>query len=63
MNKEDAIAADLDLCDLGIALTKGATRRKFIKHRKACIEEIKRMNKEDGLAELTIDEIFAALDQ
>ncbi len=54
----EAIAADLDLCDIGMALTKGAARRKFVKHRKACIAEIARLNKEDGLADMTIDEIM-----
>lgn len=59
---EQAIAADLALCDMGLALTKGATRRKFVKHRKACIEAIREMNKQDGLDEMTLDEIFAELE-
>jgi len=62
MKNEQAIAADLDLCDLGIALTKGAARRKFIKHRKACFAEIQRQNKADGLDKMTDAEILAALD-
>ncbi len=56
-----AIAADLELCDLGIALTKGATRRKYIAHRKACYAEIKRLNKLDGLGKMTADELAAEL--
>lgn len=56
-----AIAADLELCEIGIALTKGATRRKYIAHRKACIEEIKRLNREDGLDEMSIEETLAEL--
>lgn len=61
MTREQAIAADLDLCDLGQALTKGATRAKFTRQRKACFAEIKRMNQEDGLGNMTDDELLAEL--
>jgi hypothetical protein len=59
--QEQALFADLDLCDLGMALTKGAARRKFVKHKKACLAQLARWNKEDGLEELTLDEILAEL--
>jgi len=55
------IAADLDLCDVGLALTKGATCRKFVKHRKACMAAIKAMNVEDGLDKLSDDELLTEL--
>lgn len=58
---EQAIAADLDLCDLGLALTKGKARRPFIQQRKACFAAIKAMNKADGLNKLTDDELLDAL--
>ena len=58
---EQAIAADLDLCDLGMAMTKGATRRKYVAHRAACMEQIRRWNVEDGLGEMTAAEILAEL--
>lgn len=60
--EEEALAADLDLCDLGLALTKGATKRKFAKHRKACLAQISQWNREDGLEEMTLDEIMAELE-
>jgi hypothetical protein len=33
---ENQIAADLQLCDIGLAFTKGAIRRKYIKQQEAC---------------------------
>lgn len=56
-----AIANDLNTSDLGIALTKGKTRAKYIAHRKACFDAIKRANVEDGLASMTDDELLAEL--
>ena len=58
---EQAIAADLNLCDLGMAMTKGATHRKYVAHRAACMEQIRQWNVEDGLGEMTAAEILAAL--
>jgi hypothetical protein len=58
---EQAIAADLDLCDLGEALTTGRRRTQFRKHRKACFAAIHQMNIDDGFAALTDDEILAEL--
>ena len=58
---EQAIAADLDLCDLGMAMTKGATRRKYVAHRTACMAQIRQWNVEDGLGEMTAAEILAEL--
>ena len=58
---EKAIAADLDLCDLGLVLTKGKRRRRFAEHRRACFAAIKQMNAADGLDKLTDAEILAEL--
>ena len=58
---EQAIGADLDLCDVGLALTKGQARRRFAKHRKVCFAAIREMNATDGLDKLTDDEILAEL--
>lgn len=57
---EQAIAADLDMCDMGEVFTKGAMRARYRKHRKACFAEIAKMNREDGL-NLTDDELLTAL--
>lgn len=59
--QEQAIAHDLEACDIALAFAKGRARTRFIKHRKACIAQIAAWNKEDGLPEMTIDEIFAEL--
>ena len=45
---ERAIARDLDLCDLGIALTSGKRRLAFEAHRKRCFEAIKIMRELGG---------------
>jgi hypothetical protein len=60
--QEKAIFADIDLCDLGTALTKGALRRKYQKHRKACFEALREMNKADGLDKISTDELLAELE-
>lgn len=61
MTDFNAIAHDLNLCDIGIALTKGKVKAKYVKQRKACIDAIKEANKRDGLDEMTMDEIMAEL--
>ena len=64
MNRNEtlqAIAADLDLCDIGEVLTKGRAKAKFIRHRKACMAQIAEMNRADGLDKMTDDELLAAL--
>ena len=61
MTIEQQIAADLNACDLGLALTKGKTRRIYAEHRKACFAAIKEMNKADGLDGMTDDELLAEL--
>jgi len=58
----NAIAQDLNLCDLGIAFTKGKVRARYIKHRADCFAAIREQNKADGLDEMTIDEIMAGLE-
>lgn len=55
------IATDLELCDLGQAFTKGATKAKFTKHRKACFAAIREANERDGLTGMSDDELLAAL--
>ncbi|GBR74857.1 hypothetical protein [Acidiphilium acidophilum] len=58
---ETAIAADLALCDIGMAFTKGHARRKFVSHRTACFAALKTMNAADGLDTLSDDDLLAAL--
>ncbi len=59
---ESAIARDLDACDLGLALTKGATRKRYAKHRKACFKAIREMNVADGVADLSDAELLRQLE-
>ena len=61
MTDFSAIAHDLDLCDLGIVLTKGKRRKAFQQHRLACFKAIKEQNKADGLDSLSADELYAEL--
>jgi hypothetical protein len=58
---EQAIAHDLHICDMGLALTRGKARRKYTVQRKICLKAIADMNKADGLANLTDDELLAEL--
>lgn len=61
MTIEQKIAADLNTCDLGMALTKGKTRKVYAQHRKACFAEIAAMNEADGLSSMSDDELLAEL--
>jgi len=58
--QEQAIAKDLDLCDLIAAIGTSASKRKAAAHRKACMAQIKAWNAEDGL-NLSHDELLAEL--
>ena len=53
---EQAIAHDLDRCDLGIALTTGKARKRYQAHRAECFKAIHAMNVRDGLDKLTPEE-------
>jgi hypothetical protein len=57
----NAIAKDLDACDLGIALTRGKLRARYVAHRKNCMAAIKAENAADGLNGMTDDELLAEL--
>lgn len=57
----NAIALDLNACDIGAAFTRGKVKAKYVKHRKECFAAIKKMNEQDGLANMTDDELLAAL--
>jgi hypothetical protein len=65
MTKEemlDAIARDLELCDIGEALTKGATRRRYCQHRKACMAAIAEIDPIPAdIAAMSIDDLAKAL--
>jgi hypothetical protein len=58
---EQAIAADLALCDLGEGLTRGRARSAFRRQRAACLAQVRAWNAEDGVGGLTDDELLAAL--
>ena len=58
---EQALANDMNICDIGITMTRGKTKARYIKHRKACFAEIKRLNDIDGLAYMSDDELLAEL--
>lgn len=61
MTDFNAIASDLDLCDMVEAFGKGAAKRKARAHRKTCFKAIADQNRADGLADMSDDEILAAL--
>lgn len=63
MNTINAIAHDLNLCDIGMSMTRGKVRAKYIKHRKACFDAIREMNKAEGLEDMSIEDIFAELEK
>ena len=47
MTRDDelnAIAHDLALCDLGLAVTKGALRKRYVAQRAACMARIQEMD-------------------
>lgn len=58
--QEQAIAKDLELCDLIMALGSPADKRKARKHRKACFAQIQAWNVEDGPVDL--DELMRELE-
>jgi len=58
---ERAIIADLDACDLGLAMTRGKLRKRYAAHRKACFAALRELNKADGLDQLTTAELLAEL--
>ena len=58
--QEQAIAADLALCDMVQAFGTRANKRKATAHRKACMAQIAAWNAEDAL-NMTDDELMAEL--
>ncbi len=56
-----AIGRDLELCDLGAALTKGKRRARFLAQREAIFAAIKAHNDAEGMPKMTDDELLAAL--
>lgn len=57
-----AIAQDLELCELGLATTTGALKRRYARHRKACLARIEEIAPVDPeIAELSDDELLAEL--
>jgi len=47
MTRDDelnAIAGDLALCDLGLAVAKGALRKRYREHRAACMARIQELD-------------------
>ncbi len=61
MNIEQQIASDLDACDIGIALTRGRLRKRYVDQRRACFAAISEMNRADGLDTLSDDALLAEL--
>lgn len=60
--EEQAIAADLASCDMIEAYGSASAKRAARKQRAVCMAQIRRWNEEDGLAEMSIDEILAELE-
>ena len=59
--QEQAIAKDLDLCDLIDALGTKSAKRKAKAQRAACYAQIKAWNDEDGQPWASDDELLAEL--
>ena len=59
----DAIARDLDLCALGIAMTRGRLKARYVAQRAAILEAIHDANVADGLDILTDDQLLAELSE
>jgi len=57
-----AIAGDLELCDLMEAVGDTKAKRRATAHRKACMDRLHEMNVEDGISEMSIEEIMAELE-
>lgn len=60
---EQAIGRDLAACDLGLALTSGALKRRYAAQRKACFKGIRELNKADGLDGLSDTKLLNQLSQ
>ena len=58
---EQAIAADLALCDMIEAFGSRKAKRQAKAQRQAISAQIKAWNKEDGLDNMTTDELLAEL--
>ena len=56
-----AIARDLEACDIGMAMTKGKTRARYAAHAKACYAAIKADNKALGLDKISDADLLAEL--
>ena len=61
MTTEQQIGNDLNTINLIMAIGSKSSKRKAEKQRKACFAEIAKMNKNDGLDNLTDDELLAQL--
>jgi len=59
--QEQAIAHDLALCDIGLTLAKGKLRKHYLAQRKACFDQIREWNKQDGYSAMSLDDITAEL--
>lgn len=59
-DQEQAIARDLELCDMIAAFGDRSSKRKANAHRKVCMAQIKAWNAEDGI-DLSDAELLAEL--
>lgn len=57
----NAIAKDLDTCDIMMAIGNAKTRKTAKAHRKACMEAIRAANVADGLNVMSDDELLEEL--
>jgi hypothetical protein len=55
------IAHDLDLCDIGAALTTGRRRSRFLAQRRACMDRVAELNRADGLDDISDADLIAEL--
>ena len=61
MTDFNAIATDLEICDMVQALGERKAKRKALAHRKACFDAIADANRADGLDNISDDDLLAEL--
>lgn len=58
---EQAIAKDLELCDLVAAIGSKAAKRQAKAQRKACFAQVRQWNTDDGVQGMTDEQLLAEL--
>jgi len=59
--QEQAIGKDLEAISVALFFAKGAARRPLLAHKRACMAQIKKWNREDQIDGMSVDELLAEL--